>query len=379
MFPRCENLVIRSTSANLCVTHGQGSAQGQGSPRLGAMKNDPGARLPRVRPVTLATVARHAQVHVSTASRALSDNPSGIGADTVRRVRELAGVLGYRRDVGAAGLRTGSSRLIGVLVPRLTDLVLATIYESIDAGASAAGYGTVVANTLDDPEHRRARLDAMLSRRIDGVIIGDSHVGDTAAHELRTRGVPYVLVMRTLEGHLSVSTDDYRGGQLAAEHLLNIGHRRVGVIAGDQLASTGRERTLGFRRAFEAAGYPVPESFVMESAFTTQSGMLAAERLMRLPDPPTAVFAVHDVLALGAMGAIRDAGKELGSGVALVGYNDLDFAATLPVPLTSVRSDLQAMGRLSVEALLGQLAGEISSSVLLPPELIVRATTTPRG
>ncbi|MUK01349.1 substrate-binding domain-containing protein [Vibrio cholerae] len=342
------------------------------------MKDDAGAQQGRTRPVTLATVARHAQVHVSTASRALSENPAGIGADTVRRVRELATVLGYRRDVGAAGLRTGSSRLIGVLVPRLTDLVLATIYESIDAAASTAGYGTVVANTLDDPDHRRARLDAMLSRRIDGVIIGDSHLGDTAAHELRSRGVPYVLVMRKLEGHLSVTTDDHRGGQLAAEHLLALGHRRVGVIAGDQLASTGRERTLGFRRTFESAGFPVPDAYVVQSTFSTPSGLAAGTELMGLPDPPTAVFAVHDLLALGAMGAIREAGKRVGKDVGLIGYNDLDLAATLPVPLTSVRSDLVAMGKLSVDALLGVLKGEKVTSVLLPPELVVRATTPPR-
>lgn len=314
-------------------------------------------------------------MHISTVSRALSDDPAGIGADTVRRVRELAAVLGYRRDVGAAGLRTGSSRLIGVLVPRLTDLVLASIYESIDAAAGTAGYGTVVANTLDDPDHRRVRLDAMLSRRIDGVIIGDSHIGDTAAHELRTRGVPYVLVMRTLEGHVSVTTDDHRGGQLAAEHLLELGHRRVGVIAGDQLASTGRERTLGFRRTFEAAGYPLPDAYVVGSMFSTPSGLAAGEVLMRLPEPPTAVFAVHDLLALGAMGAIRDAGKRVGDDVALIGYNDLDLAATLPVPLTSVRSDLAAMGSLSVDALLRQIRGEAPEGILLPPELVVRATT----
>ncbi len=341
------------------------------------MKENPVTPPARPRPVTLATVARHAQVHVSTVSRALSADPVGIGADTVLRVRELAAVLGYRRNEGAAGLRTGSSRLIGVLVPRLTDLVLASIYESIDAAASAAGYGTVVANTLDDPEHRRARLDALLSRRIDGVIIGDSHLGDTVAHELRSSGVPYVLVMRKLEGHLSVTTDDYRGGQLAAQHLLELGHRRVGVIAGDQLASTGRERTLGFRRTFESAGYPLPDPCVVESAFSTPSGLVAAEKLMRLPEPPSAVFAVHDLLALGAMGAIRDAGKRVGEDVALIGYNDLDLAATLPVPLTSVRSDLQRMGTLSVEALLAGIKGQAAASVLLPPELIVRATTPP--
>lgn len=329
----------------------------------------------RTRPVTLATVARHARVHVSTASRALSDNPTGVGAETVRRVRELAAALGYQRDIRAAGLRTGASRLIGVLVPRLTDLALATIYDSIDLAASEAGYGTVVANTQDDAGHRKIRIDAMLSRGIDGIIIGDSHLGDTAAYELQQRGVPYVLVMRRLDGHLSVTADDYRGGQLAAEHLLGLGHRRVGVVAGDQLASTGRERTLGFRRAFEAAGFPVADNYVIDSAFTTPAGLHAGAALLSLPEPPTAIFAVHDVIALGVMGAIRDAGRRLGADVALVGYNDLDLAATLPVPLTSIRSDLGKMGRLSFQALTNRINGEPVDSVLLEPTLIPRATT----
>ncbi|WP_417257241.1 substrate-binding domain-containing protein [Celeribacter halophilus] len=260
-------------------------------------------------------------------------------------------------------------------MPRLTDLALATIYESIDIAASAAGYGTVVANTLDDTEHRMIRIEAMLSMGVDGVIIGDSHIGDTAGHELQSRGVPYVLVMRRLEGHLSVTTDDYRGGRLAAEHLLELGHKRVGVVAGDQLASTGRERTLGFRQAYQAAGYPIAEQYVIESEFSTTAGMSAGATLLSLPDPPTAIFAVHDLVALGVMGAVREAGRQLGSEIALVGYNDLELASTLPVPLTSVSSGLGSMGRLCFDALVGKINGQESDSILLEPALIPRATT----
>ncbi|MHA7155021.1 LacI family DNA-binding transcriptional regulator [Arthrobacter sp. TMN-50] len=323
-------------------------------------------------------MARHAQVHVSTVSRALSEDPAGVGTDTVRRVRELAAILGYRRDVGAAGLRTGSSRLIGVLVPRLTDLVLATIYESIDAAAGTAGYTTVVSNTLDDPLRRRARLDALLSRRLDGVIIGDSHIGDTAAFELQQRGVPYVLVMRKLEGHLSVTTDDHLGGRLAAEHLLSLGHKRVGVIAGDLLASTGLQRSQGFRSAFDAAGFPVEDHYMVNTGFGTRAGRIAGDQLMQLPMPPSAIFAVDDLTAVGAMGAIRAVGKRLREDVAIVGYNDVDIAANLPVPLTSIRSALTDMGRLSFEALQRRINGESAESVLLKPVLIPRATTVER-
>lgn len=328
--------------------------------------------------VTLATLAKHAQVHVSTASRALGPDPSGISPETANRIRELALALGYTKDIGAAGLRTGTSHLLGVLVPRLTDTVLADVYGSIDEAASRAGYDTVVANTLDDPDQRRSRLDAMLSRRIDGVIIADSHLGDTTAYDLRAKGIPYVLVMRKLAGHPSVGIDDELGGRLAAEHLLELGHRRVAVIAGDPTVSTGIERTRGFVSACADAGFPVaPELVVTSVGFDVEAGLTAGTGLMALRDPPTAIFTVHDLLAFGAMGAIRNAGKQLGTDVGLIGYNDMDLAATLPTPLTSVRSDLHEMGRLSIGMLLYQLAGGVPESVLLPPRLVIRQTTVP--
>lgn len=328
--------------------------------------------------ITLATLAQHAQVHVSTVSRALGPDPSGVSPETVTRVRELAQALGYSKDLGAAGLRTGSSRLIGVLVPRLTDTVLAGIYGSIDEAASRAGYDTVVANTLDDPDQRNSRLNAMLARRIDGVIIADSHVGDGTVHELNRRGIPYVLVMRKLPGHPSVGLDDEYGGRLAAEHLLELGHSRVGVIAGHPTVSTGIERTRGFLSVFARAGYPLaPELVATSNGFDVASGLAAGTALMNLPEPPTAVFAVHDLLAFGAMGAVRDAGKRLGSDVSLIGFNDMDIAATLPTPLTSIRSDIEQMGRLSIELLLARIAGADPASVSLRPQLVIRQTTRP--
>jgi LacI family transcriptional regulator len=181
--------------------------------------------------------------------------------------------------------------------------------------------------------------------------------------------------MRRLEGHPSVTTDDNRGGQLAAEHLLQLGHRRVGIVAGDQLASTGRDRTLGFRRTYEAAGFPVGDDYVIASEFSTAAGVRAGAALLSLPDPPTAIFAVHDLIALGVMGAIREAGRTLGTDVVLIGFNDLELAATLPVPLTSVSSDLEKMGRLSFDMLMSRIHEKPVESVLLEPSLIARATT----
>lgn len=329
----------------------------------------------QLRPATLEDVARLAGVHASTASRSLAERPVRISSATVARVREAARTLDYQRDSAAAALRTGSSRLIGVLVHRLTDLALSTMYAGVDLAAAAAGYSAVVANGLDDPVVRRGRLDALLARRIDGVILADARLDDTLAERLQELGVPYVLAMRTLPGHISVSTDDLEGGRLAARHLLELGHRRVAVAAGDPLASTGRDRTAGFREVFADAGLPVAEDQVAATGFGVAAGHQAGDLLCRSGPAPSAVFAVDDLTAVGVLGALRDAGRTVGSDVALVGYNDVELAADLPVPLTSVRSDREQMGRLALEVLLDRIAGRDVASVLLPPVLVPRAST----
>jgi LacI family transcriptional regulator len=361
---------MRSPFLAVCVRDGSG-LQGCGT-IVGMATRYPG---PRPGAVTLAVLAEQLGVHVSTVSRALSDHPVGVGSATIDRVRALADELGYRSNVAARSLRTGRTRMIGVMVPRLTDVVLATIYDGIDQTATAAGYNTVVVNTRDRPDLQRSHLNLMLSQQVEGIIVGDSRSDSNLVAELRRAGVPYVLVARRLPRQISVTTDDLTGGRLAAEHLLSLGHRRVGVVAGDPHASTGAERTAGFRRAFARAGFPVPDAHVIPSGFDVQSGRRTAEILLSLPDQPTAIFAVDDFAAIGVMGAMRDRGLRAPSDVAVVGFNDLDFAAELPTPLTSVHSPLSEMGVRSARTLIALMRGSTVRSKVLQPTLVPRAST----
>lgn len=330
---------------------------------------------PRRSAVTLASLAGRLGVHVSTVSRALSDNPVGVGTETVERVRLLASELGYRRNVAASALRTGESRMIGVMVPRLTDVTMATVYDGIDRAATVAGYNTVVVNTRDEPELQRSRLELMLSRQVDGFILADSRTDSNIVPELERAGVPFVLVMRRLPRQISVTTDDVKGGRLAGSHLFEHGHRRVAVVGGDLHASTGIERAEGLRRVYEEAGHPVDDKYVIASGFGVDEGRRDAEQVLALAEPPTAIFAVSDFAAIGVMGAIRDAGLRVGKDVAVVGYNDLDVAAQLPVPLTSVRSPLFDMGSQSMHTLLNLVNGRKVRSRRLVPSLVPRAST----
>lgn len=327
--------------------------------------------------MTLAELAKRAGVHVSTVSRALSPSSSGVGAETAARIRALAVEMGYQPDPAAAALRTGRSAVLGVLVPRLTDYVLARIYEGIDAKAHDSCFSTFVSNTNDDPELRKEKLEELLARRVEGIVLGDARLdGDELVGILARRQIPYVLVNRRLRGHPSVTTDDILGGSLAAEHLLELGHKHVGIIAGPSHASTCVERTHGFVQKYLSAGIGIPDELILNSGADTSAGYEAGTELMRRLPGLTAIFAINDFAAIGAMGAIRDQGKVPGRDIAVIGYNDIPLAAHLPVPLSSIASPMFEMGQQGTALLLDLIAGKTGESKRLAPKLIARTSTT---
>ncbi|MBB1595877.1 LacI family DNA-binding transcriptional regulator [Achromobacter sp. UMC46] len=336
----------------------------------------------RTRPVTLQSLARELGLNVSTVSRVLNgseDDARGAAApDTVKRIRALAAELQYQTNPHAASLKTRRSRTIGVLVPRLSDMVLATIYEGIDEAAAEHGYLTFVSNTQDEPDKQRKLIDMALARRVDGLILGDAHSAPENATpnpllaELARRDVPFVLVSRHADHHCAVTCDDREGGRLAAKHLLDMGHRRIAVMVGESFASTGRDRSEGFFAYCAQHGLDVPAHWRIESPFDTDAGRDIGARLLSPADRPTAIFAVNDFLAVGVMGAARDQGLEAGRDVAIVGYNDTPLAGALPIGLTTIHSPMHEMGRLGLALLLQKLAGGQPDSVRLPPHLVVR-------
>jgi LacI family transcriptional regulator len=297
--------------------------------------------------------------------------------ETAEAIRQWAARLNYRPNPHAASLRTERSNLVGVLVPRLSDIVLATIYEGIEDAAARHGMATFVMNSRDVPAEQRNRADLALSRRVDGLVLGDAYIDGAFLDELAGRQIPFVLVSRRAGQHPAVTCDDYQGGRMVAEHFLELGHEKVGVIAGEPYASTGIDRTAGFVDRYREAGIKVPTSRVIHSRFHAEGGREAADRLLRGRTRPTAIFAVNDFAAIGAFGALRDQRLLPGKDIAIAGFNDIPLAAQLPIPLTSVRSPMHEMGARSVELLISVLAGQSPQSERLAPELIVRASTDP--
>lgn len=244
-------------------------------------------RQPRV---TVHSVAAAAGVSKSTVSRILDERLPRSDSETAQRVREIAAELGYVRDVSAANLRRGSTMTIGVIVPRLTDTVMAMLYEAIAKACTRSGRFAIVATTEDKPQADRLAAESLLNRGVDGLILSTARGDDDFPDELRERGVPYVLALRT-DGHsLSAVGDDRLGGYLATRHLLDLGHERIGVIAGPDYASSATGRVDGYRHALEEASISVDPQLIVPSTFGIQSGAEAIEKLMGLGCRPTAIL-----------------------------------------------------------------------------------------
>jgi LacI family transcriptional regulator len=327
--------------------------------------------------VTMRDVARRAGVHISTVSRVLSQAAlTSSLTPTAIRIRTIAKDLGYEADQGAASLRSGRTRTVGVVMTRLSDVVVAAVYEAIEQTVSEVGFQSLLVGAGDEPGGQRQKADALLNRRVDGLLLGASRTDEAFLDQLRIREVPYILVLRSSGDHPAVTIDDELGGFLAGQHLLAQGHRRVGLVAGPRYASTSRDRERGFLRAFAAAGLSANPTYIVEAGFHVEAGYNAGQLLMAKSDPPSAIFAMTDYSALGVIGAYRERGLEVGRDFALVGFHDMSISAQLSIPLSSVRSPLQDVGSLAASLLLKRMAGEDVDSIRLAPTLHIRASSS---
>lgn len=325
--------------------------------------------------VTLHDVAEAAGVSKSTVSRILDERLPRANNATADRVRQVATELGYIRDVAAANLRRGQSLTIGVIVPRLTDTVMAMLYEALARASARVGRFAIVATTDDNPGAVRTAADSLLRRGVDGLVLATARDDDDFTEELEQRGVPFVLALRSDGRSPSSVGDDQLGGYLATRHLLDLGHRRIGLIAGPSFASSSRLRAEGYRQAVREAGIDLDPELIVASTFGIESGAEAAETLLSRPVPPTAIFAVNDNTAIGAMSTISRRGLSVPGDVSLIGYNDIPLVNLLPTPLTTVRVPFD---QIAVEALdLLAHAGEVQEAEIrrATPTVIPRQST----
>jgi len=330
---------------------------------------------------TIKDVAEKCGVHPSTVSRALSGAMSHLVAPNVeKKIRAAAAALGYLPNVTAAGLRTGRSGLIGVLAPDIADPGFPPILSGITETLAAAGYATIVVDVGPDPARQQELVDRLIARGVDGLVLATVLLRDPVVGHCLAASVPVVLVnRRDAGGRLpAVVTDDEAGMRLAVDHLVALGHRRIGHIAGPETVSTGALRRAGFTAAAGRAGLSAQDTMIETAlAYTREQGRLAALALLDRKVTPTAIVAANDLLALGIYDALAERGLHCPADVSVVGHNDMPYVDMLSPPLTTVRIAQRDMGNEAARLLLDEIAAPAArrARVVLEPELIVRGST----
>jgi LacI family transcriptional regulator len=332
--------------------------------------------------VTIRDVARVAQVHPGTVSRALNaETRALVNQDTAERVMRAAEELGYRPNRIARGLKTNRSYTVGVLIPDITNPLFPPILRGIEDRLDDAGYTAMIVNTDNDAERERSHLEAMRARQVDGIISATARLDRQVLADAAAGGTALVLVNRSLEdGSVpAVTVDDRRGIQLAVDHVAALGHRRIGHVAGPQEISTGHQRYVGFLDAMRAAAIEPRERDVRFSRrFTEHEGARVCAELLDAAGDLTAIVAANDRLAIGCYDVLEERGLRCPQGLSIVGFNDMPFIDRLRPPLTSVRVPQREIGVVAAELLLERLDGSRPPrEVLLEPKLIVRGSTAP--
>ena len=332
--------------------------------------------------VRLKEIAAAAGVSVMTVSKALRDKPD-LSAATKERIRKLAAEMGYLPDVSAQGLRSRTTRLLGLVISASTNPVNARIVMAIEERAHELGYDVVIAHSLNRPEREEAVLRRLIARRVDGLFISPVYrLGETAGiyEELAKRGIPTVVL-----GHgapfcrqfPAIETDDLAASAAATRHLLDLGHRRIAFFAGPMVAPWARERLEGYRRAHRDAGVPVADQLIFNAGTTIEEGASAALQFMQERPDATALQCAHDLVAIGAADALLNQGVRIPGHLSVVGFGNILVSEYFRVPLTTVRQPKLRLGAMAMETMLKLLKGEPTRSHRLLAELVIRASSGP--
>lgn len=333
--------------------------------------------------MTIRDVARAANVHPGTVSRALNEETREmVNAETAQRVIRAAEQLGYRPNPIARGLKTNRSYTIGVLIPDITNPLFPPIVRGIEDRLRAAGYTSLIVNTDNDPELERNHIGAMRARQVDGLISATARLDRELLAEAAAAGTPLVLVNRSVEDGSApvVMVDDERGIKLAVDHIAGLGHTRIGHVAGPQSVSTGRRRYVGFVEAIDDAGLKIRREQVrFSTAFTEDEGARVCAELLDASRDLTAIVAGNDLLALGCYDTLERRGLRCPEDLSIVGFNDMPFVDRLHPPLTTVRVPKREIGTAAADLMLQRLTDDDNdtSEILLQPTLVVRGSSAP--
>ncbi len=327
---------------------------------------------------TIREVAESAGVSYATVSHVIN-NTRVVTQETRERVLAAMAALNYRPNALARSLRQGKTNTIGLVLPDSANPFFAEISRGIEDEAFKKGYSVFLCNTELDTQRELFYVDVLSKKQVDGIIfVAAGDQADSLDFLLR-ENMPVVMIDRDLPNVEvdAVLTDHQLGGFLATQHLIELAHKRIACIAGPSSITPSAERITGYRRALEQAGLPYDENLILRGDYHAQSGMDITHAILKMNPRPTAIFALNDLMALGALGAAAEAGYSVPKDLAVVGYDDLELARFTNPPLTTIAQPKKEIGAQAVSLLVDRISqkSRLPTRLVLPPELIIRRST----
>ena len=327
---------------------------------------------------TIREVAERAGVSYATVSHVIN-NTRVVSPETRQRVLAAMAELNYRPNALARSLRQGKTNTLGLVLPDSANPFFAEISRSIEDEAFNKGYSVFLCNTELDTQRELFYVDVLSKKQVDGIIFVAAGDQADSLDFLVREGMPVVMIDRNVPNVQvdAVLPDHQLGGFLATQHLLQLGHTRIACIAGPSSITPSAERITGYRNALEQAGIPYDENLVIRGDYHAQSGMEITNSLLKMNPRPTAIFALNDLMALGALRAAAEAGCNVPRDLAVVGYDDLELSQYTNPPLTTIAQPKREIGRQAVNLLVNRISQKErpTSRLVLPPDLIVRQST----
>ena len=335
--------------------------------------------------VTIKDIAKVADVSHSTVSRALRDHPT-IALETITRIKIIAADMGYVPSAVARGLKTKRSQALGVIVNRIDDPFFSEILQGIEDVLQEAGYSLFVAASNRDPTREKTIVQAMRERQVDGVIVCTTQFGDEHRSQLEHFGFPIVTI-GNLEGtdyKWLVYHDDFYGIVQITKYLIELGHRKIAYLGNSRAERTTRGRLNSFMQEMNSANLPIPDEYIYHCPNgRPEGGAIGAKHCVDLVDSPTAIICFNDMMAIGVLKTLREAGMQVPRDCSVVGFDDIPIAAYTYPSLTTLKQPKYQLGFEAAQMMYKVLQpqSEINSAkgqtIMLRGELVIRETTAP--
>jgi len=327
-------------------------------------------------------VAKTAGVSISTVSHVI--NETRFVSDELReRVCHAMQELNYHPNAMARSLRLGETKIIGLIIPDNSNLFFAEVARTIEDIGYKNGYSVILCNSDGDMEKEAAYINMLITKQVDGVILISAGSQQEHLLELREFGIPFVVSDRDISPALAdlVLVNNEQGGYDATHYLIGLGHRNIACITGPSDVTPSADRVYGYRRALNETGIPIRNDYIIPGDFRYQSGEHAMTKLLQLDNRPTAVFVCNDVMAMGALRALRKANLRVPDDISIIGFDDIFLASAITPALTTIAQPIMELATLSAGLLISQAQDENASNetrrIVLNTQLIIRDSCAP--